>query len=48
MLTGVETGAEVHDSTIFEQLTDTVEPVKGRRGRPRKRPHKLHSDKGYD
>jgi IS5 family transposase len=30
------------------QLLDAVVPVKGRRGRPRRRPHKLHADKAYD
>ena len=39
---------QVHDSKIFEGLVDGVEPVKGPRGRPRKRPEKLHADKGYD
>lgn len=42
------TGAEVHDSKVFNRLLDGVEPVKGPRGRPRKRPEKLHADKGYD
>lgn len=27
---------------------DAVPPVRGRRGRPRRRPDKLHADKGYD
>ncbi len=44
----VLTGAHVHDSKVFEELVDAVEPVKGPRGRPRKRPDKLHADKGYD
>jgi transposase len=42
------TAANVHDSTVFEELVDSVPPVKGKRGRPRKRPDKLHADKGYD
>lgn len=42
------TGANVHDSSVFEELVDSVVPVKGERGRPRKRPDKLHADKGYD
>lgn len=42
------TGAQVHDSKVFEELVDAVQPVKGPRGRPRKRPEKLHADKGYD
>lgn len=42
------TGAQVHDSKVLEELVDGVEPVKGPKGRPRKRPDKLHADKGYD
>jgi DDE family transposase len=40
------TGAQIHDSKVFEALVDGVEPVKGAKGRPRKRPDKLHADKG--
>jgi IS5 family transposase len=29
-------------------MVDAVPPVKGPRGRPRRRPAKLHLDKGYD
>ena len=42
------TAANVHDSTVFEGLVDSVLSVKDKRGRPRKRPDKLHADKGYD
>jgi transposase len=41
-------GANQHDSTVFDALLDAVEPVRQARGRPRKRPAKLHADKGYD
>jgi transposase len=45
----VLTAANVHDSKVFEELADTVEPMKRPgRGRPRKRPEKLHADKAYD
>jgi transposase len=44
----VLTGAQVHDSKIFEELINGVGPVRGPKGRPRKRPAKLHADKGYD
>ena len=47
-LTLTLTGAQVHDSKVLEHLVDGIEPVKGRTGRPRKRPEKLHADKGYD
>jgi len=42
------TGANVHDSVPLVELLDAVAPVKGRRGRPRQRPDKLHADKAYD
>ena len=42
------TGAHVHDSKAFEDLIDSIAPVRGKRGRPRRRPEKLHADKGYD
>ena len=41
--------ANPHDSQLLEQLVDRVPPVKGPRGRPgrpRRRPAKLHGDKG--
>jgi transposase len=43
--------ANTHDSKLFEPLLETNPPVRGRRGRPgrpRRRPDKLHADKGYD
>ncbi len=43
--------ANVHDSQLLEPLADAVQPVRrpiGEPGRPRKRPAKLHADKGYD
>ena len=42
------TGANRHDSMVFEELLDAVPPVAGLSGRPRRRPDKLHADKGYD
>jgi IS5 family transposase len=33
---------------MLEPLLEAVVPVKGLWGRPRKRPDKLHGDKGYD
>lgn len=33
---------------VFEQLIDAVKPIRQCWGRPRKRPAKLHADKGYD
>ena len=43
--------ANTHDSQLLERLVDAVPAVigpRGRPGRPRKRPAKLHADKGYD
>lgn len=42
------TGANRHDSVVFEDLVDAMPAVAGRRGRPRARPDKLPADKGYD
>ena len=33
---------------MLEETVDAIPALKGRRGRPRKRPLKLHADKGYD
>ena len=33
---------------MLEAALDAVRPVRGRRGRPRCRPAKVHADKGYD
>lgn len=47
-LTIMLTAANTHDSMVFEELVDGIEPIKGSgRGRPRKRPGKLHADKAY-
>jgi transposase len=45
------TAANVHDSKVLEEAVDAIEPIKrprGGPGRPRKRPKKVHADKGYD
>jgi IS5 family transposase len=45
----IHTAANVHDSKALEEAVDAIVPIcKPRRGRPRKRPKKLHADKGYD
>jgi len=42
-------GANRHDSTVLAPTLDAVPPVRsGRRGRPRRRPDKLHADKAFD
>jgi transposase len=40
--------ANVNDCQMLEAALDAVPPVRGRRGRPRRRPVKLHADKAYD
>ena len=41
--------ANVHDSRMMLEVVDAIEPIRRRRrGRPRKRPAKLHADKAYD
>jgi transposase len=42
------TAANVHDSRPFDELIDAVPPVRQDRGRPCRRPAKLHADKAYD
>jgi transposase len=44
----VISAANRNDHLSFEAVVDAVAPVAGPVGRPRRRPHKLHADKGYD
>jgi transposase len=41
-------GANVHDSRALVPLVQGIPPIRSRRGRLRRRPGKLHGDKGYD
>ncbi len=41
-------GANRHDSRMLAPPLDAVPPVRGRRGRPRRRPDELHADKAHD
>ncbi len=46
-----QAAANTHDSKMLEEAVDALGPIRGPRsrpGRPRKRPEKLHADKGYD
>jgi transposase len=47
-LASLLTGANRHDSVVFEELLDAIPPIRQPNGRRRKRPAKLHADKGYD
>jgi transposase len=40
--------ANRNEILFLESLIDAIPPVRGRVGRPRRRPTKLHADKGYD
>jgi IS5 family transposase len=44
----IVSAANVNDCQVLETALDAIPPIRGRRGRPRKRPKKLHADKGYD
>jgi transposase len=41
-------GANMHDSQGLEPLVRGIPPVRSRRGPRRRKPGKLHADKGYD
>jgi transposase len=47
-LTVLISAANTNDHLVLAALLDSVAPVRQPRGRPRKRPSKLHGDKGYD
>ena len=48
-LSVIHSAANVHDWKVLEEVVDAISPIhKPSRGRPRKRPKKLHADKGYD
>ena len=42
------TGGHRNDVTQLLSLLDAVPPIRGLRGRPRRRPRKLYADRGYD
>jgi transposase len=41
------TGANAHDVTQLLPLVDSIPPIKGPRGRPRRRPERVQGDRGY-
>jgi transposase len=47
-LAAAVSAANTPDAQLLECVVDAVPAVKGRRGRPRRRPAKLHTDKAYD
>ncbi len=42
------TAANTHDKVMFVPLIDGIPAIRSRRGPRRRRPDKLHADKGYD
>ena len=42
------TGGNRNDVTQLLPLLDAVPPIRGRRGRPRRKPRELFADRGYD
>lgn len=42
------TGAHPNDVTQFLSLVDSPPPVRGKRGRPRRKPRAVYADRGYD
>ena len=47
-LAALVSAANSHDSRLLVALVDRVGPVRGRIGRPRRRPVRLSADKAYD
>lgn len=47
-LTVTLTGGNRHDVTQLMPLLEAIPPVRGRRGRPRRRPETLFADRAYD
>jgi len=42
------TGGNRDDVTALIPLIQAVPPIRGKRGRPRRRPEKVYADRGYD
>ena len=47
-LTVVGSATNVNDSNMFEDVLDNLRAIRQPLGRPRRWPHKLHDDRGYD
>ena len=47
-LAAILTGANRHDVTQLLPLIEAIPPVRGKRGRPRRRPDQVQGDRGYD
>lgn len=42
------TGANVHDVTRLQPLVEAILPLRGKRGRPRRRPKAVQVDRAYE
>ena len=42
------TSANTNDITQLKALVESIPPVRGKRGRARRRPHRVQGDRGYD
>ena len=42
------TSANTNDITQLQPLVEAIPPVRGKRGRPRRRPERVQGDRGYD
>jgi IS5 family transposase len=42
------TAANVNDVTQLQVLVEAIPPLRGKRGRPRRRPEIVQADRGYD
>ena len=42
------TAANVNDVTQLQPLVEAIPPLRGKRGRPRRRPEAVQGDRGYD
>ena len=47
-LAAATTAANTPDAKALPRVVDAVPPVRGRRGRPRRRPKRLYADRAYD
>ena len=47
-LAAILTPANTHDVTQLIGLVEAIPPIRGKRGRPRRRPEAVHGDRGYD
>ena len=47
-LAATTTAANVNDVTQLRGLVEAIPPVRGKPGRPRRRPDRLYGDRGYD